>query len=543
MKDQYKYFRIEARELLEGLSRATLRLERGDEPAEALAQLLRLAHTLKGAARVVKQGAIADCAHAIEEVFAPYRESERAISPECTDRALHLLDKVAAQLRLLDAPKASIASETTRPVGEEAVYETVRVEIEEMDRLLDGVTEAAVQIRGLRAELETLEEARRTAIHLSEAMQPGADGHAKNGYERGRNGAEMRAEAAQLETRLARLRRNLKSGIDQVEAEFTQVWDAANRLRLAPAATVFPVLERAVRDASQSLGKQARFSPTGGTSRLDAHVLGALRDALLHLVRNAVAHGIETPAERVDKKKEACGVVSLRIEQRGTRMLFVCEDDGRGVDLGALRRVAVERGMLGASEAESFGMNEAAKLMMQGGVSTAGTADEISGRGIGLDVVREVVARLKGALEMRSEPGAGTTVEIAVPVSLSSLTALEVTASGVTAAIPLDATAKTMRVADGDIARTAGRDSLVCNGQAIPFLSLSRVLGKPESERVKRGFRPVVVLSTQQGRAAVGVDRLVGISTVVVRPLGLGVARERHGRHGRCKANRWRACR
>jgi two-component system chemotaxis sensor kinase CheA len=543
MKDQYKYFRIEARELLEGLSRATLQLERGEQCAESLAELLRLAHTLKGAARVVKQSEIADCTHALEEVFAPYRESERAIPAERIDRALQLLDKVAVQLSLLDlaradaakgdgakgeVAKSGAAGETKRMAGEDAAYETVRVEVEEMDRLLDGVTEAAVQIRGLRAELETLEEARRTANRLSEHMQPGADGPAKNGYERGRNGAELRGEAGELETRLARLRRNLGSGIDQVEAEFTQVWDAANRLRLASAATVFPALERAVRDASQSLGKQARFAPSGGASRLDAHVLAALRDALLHLVRNAVAHGIEMPAERVARKKEVCGVVSLRIEQRGTRMLFVCEDDGRGVDLEALRRVAVERGILAAGKTEGFGMKEAAKLMMQGGVSTAGTADEISGRGIGLDVVREVVARLKGTVELQSEPGLGTKVAIGVPVSLSSLAALEVTASGVTAAIPLDATAKTMRVADGEIARAAGRESLVCNGQAIPFLSLSRILGKPESERAKRGFRPVVVVvSPQGGRAALGVDRLVGISTVVVRPLANRVVAEK----------------
>jgi two-component system chemotaxis sensor kinase CheA len=135
VKDQYKYFRIEARELLEGLGQAVLELERGGSRKEVLGRLLRLAHTLKGASRVVKQPEIAECAHSIEDAFAPYRDGNEVIPQERTNEVLELLDTIAARVAALDSPSAEPQRETSRPAGEE-IFETVRVEIEEMDRLL-----------------------------------------------------------------------------------------------------------------------------------------------------------------------------------------------------------------------------------------------------------------------------------------------------------------------------------------------------------------------------------------------------------------------
>src|SRR5277367_473467 len=168
-KDQYKYFRIEARELLEGLNRSVLELERGGDRKEALARLLRLAHTLKGASRVVKQPGIAECAHALEDAFAPYRDAHEAIPQECTNQALGLLDTMAAKVAALDSSSAQPQTETPRPASEE-IFETVRVEVEEMDRLLEGASEASVQLRALRRELDTLDRARQLAGNLLDSV-------------------------------------------------------------------------------------------------------------------------------------------------------------------------------------------------------------------------------------------------------------------------------------------------------------------------------------------------------------------------------------
>src|SRR5713101_21098 len=516
-KDQYKYFRIEARELLEGLNQAVLELERGGSRKEVLGRLLRLAHTLKGASRVVKQPGIAECAHAIEDAFAPYRDGHEVIPQERTNQVLGLLDTIAGKVASLDMSLEEAQGETPRPAGEE-LFETLRVEIEEMDRLLEGVSEASVQLRALRRELDTLDRARQRAGNLldSVSLQLKIE---TNGNRWMGNGSKVRTTAEDLRTYLERLGRNLSIGVDQVEAEFTQVRDATNRLRLLPAANVFSSLERAVRDAARSLHKEVMFEAFGGTNRLDAHVLTALRDALLHVVRNAVAHGIEHSQERLAAKKPAQGRVELRVEQRGTRVAVVCHDDGRGIDVEAIRRVAIRRGLVAASDATSLGLEEAVKIIMKGGVTTTGAVDEVSGRGIGLDVVRETAARLKGDVAVRSEAGKGTTLEICVPVSLSSLAALEVDAGGAVAAFPLDSVRRVLRLSDHDIARSPSGDSIAHDGKVIPFVHLSRALRWTAVPRRKGKAWSAVIVAGSSGLAAVGVDRLRGAASVVVRPL------------------------
>src|SRR6266852_3306874 len=486
-KDQYKYYRIEARELLEGLNQAVLELERGGSRKEVLGRLLRLAHTLKGASRVVKQSGIAECAHAIEDAFSPYRDGHEVIPQERTNQVLGLLDTIAGKVASLDMSLAELRGETPRPAGEE-LFETVRVEIEEMDRLLEGVSEASVQLRALRQEFDTLDRARQLAGNLldSVSMQVKVE---TNGNRWMGNNSKVRTTAEDLRTCLERLGRNLSIGVDQVEAEFTQVRDAANRLRLLPASSVFSSLERAVRDAAQSLHKEVLFESLGGANRLDAHVLAALRDALLHVVRNAVAHGIEYPQERLSAKKPAQGRVELRVEQRGTRVAFLCHDDGRGIDVEAVRQVAIRRGLVAASDVASLGLEDAVKII------------------------------IKGEVAVRSEAGKGTTLEICVPVSLSSLAALEVDAGGIVAALPLDSVRQTLRLANHDIAHSAEKDSIVYEGELIPFLSLPRALRKKDADDQKRQFWSVIVLEGSSGAAAIGVDRLLGTANVVVRPL------------------------
>jgi two-component system chemotaxis sensor kinase CheA len=515
-KDQYKYFRIEARELLEGLNQAVLDLERGERGTDLVGRLLRLAHTLKGASRVIKQPGIAELAHSIEDAFAPYRDGHGTIPQACTNQALGMLDKIAVKVASLDSPSAEPTGQTQQPAPEE-FFETVRVDIEEMDTLLDGVSEASVQITALRREVATLERARLLAGNLLENVaQHGAEA---NGTGWNTTTAKTRAMAEELRNHLERLERDFAARIDQVETEFRQVRDATYRLRLLPAATVFAPLERAVRDAAQALHKEVLFESVGGTSRLDAHVLAALRDALPHVVRNAVAHGIEPRHERAAAGKPLQGRVELRVERRGNRMAFICTDDGRGIDLEAVRRAAVRRGLVAASDAASLGLEEVVQIIMKGGVTTMSTVDEVSGRGIGLDVVRETATRLKGEVNVRSETGRGTSLEICVPVSLSSLTALEVDAGGVIAALPLDAVRQTMRAADHDIVRSSEKDSIVYEGKVIPFLALERALRNKNMADSKRHFWSTVILEASCGVAAIGVDRLLGTASVVVRPL------------------------
>lgn len=517
-KDPYKYFRIEGRDLLNGLNQTILALDKGGRTSELVAQVLRLAHTLKGAARIVKQAEIAETAHAIEGLFAPWREQQEKLPRELIDQVLKMLDLIAGKLSSLEPAREETAKQTAKqaaaPAGEE-FYETVRVEVQEVDALLDSVAETSIQLSALRQESENVGRARQLAGTLLEclAQKPAID----SGWISLQAKARLLAE--QLRGQLESIDCTLSNRIDQIATDFAQVRDATNHLRLLPADLAFSSLERAVRDAAQSLHKEVSFESVGGDNRLDAHVLVSLRDALQHMVRNAVAHGIESPSERAAAGKPVRGRVALRVERRGNRLAFICQDDGRGIDIEAIRRAAIERGLVSAANANSLGFDAAIQIIMKAGVSTRGAVDEISGRGIGLDVVRETTERLRGEVTVHSEFGVGTSIEICVPVSVSALTALQVDADGAVMFVPLHAVHEILRVREADIVQSGGKASLVYNGTVIPFLSLNTALGRKTSPRRKPMIRSAVVIEASAGVAAIGVDGLLGATGIVIRPL------------------------
>jgi two-component system chemotaxis sensor kinase CheA len=513
-KDPYRYFRGEARELLHGLSEGILALERGEVGREHVGNLLRLVHTLKGAARVVKLAELARMAHALEDLLVPYRERGGPVARPHVDDLLRLLDEMGSQLAKLDAaPTPEAGQAGVRRTAPRQALDTVRVEVEEMDRLLEGVTEATVQLNGLRRASETMARAKEIATTLAELLAPSRRADASDLPSR------ASALAEELRDCLARLHDGVASAVGQVSRELSQVREAADRLRLLPASVIFGPLERAVRDAATQGGKKVSFEATGGEGRIEAHVLAAVHDALLHVVRNAAAHGIESEQERARAGKSAVGIVRLEVERRGSKIAFTCHDDGRGIDVNALRREAVRTGALSPSAASATTDDDLFRILLQGGLSTTSTVTEVSGRGIGLDVVRETASRLQGSVTIRSEAGLGTRLELCVPVSLSSFSVLVVEAGGVSAVLPLDAVTRTIRLDSSEIAHTPTGDSIVQEGVVIPFAPLAKALRRPTGPARGHRIWSTVIVRSGEARAAFGVDRLLGTATAVVRPL------------------------
>ncbi|HEX7602066.1 MAG TPA: response regulator [Polyangiaceae bacterium] len=510
-KDPYKYFRTEARELLDGLGQGVLQLEKGATP-DVVARLLRLAHTLKGAARVVKQPTIAEDAHAIEDALEPLRDLASAVPRERIDHVLRLLDAIGVRLGELDAPVDGAAPAVPRAPVDES-FLTVRADIAEMDALLDSIAETSVQLRAMRRAMGVLERAR----HLAELLVDQTAPSLSRDLPRGGISSRVRSLAEELRSLVTGLEATLPSSVDQVEREMRQVRDAAEGLRLLPASSAFASLERTTRDAAHSLGKQAAFEAKGGDVRLDAHVLGVVQAALVQMVRNAVAHGIESEAARTKAGKAPRGRVELEVLRRGNRIAFICRDDGAGIDLEAVRRVAKARG-LAPSEVNDLGAEGLVGLLLEGGLTTSVAVTEVSGRGVGLDVVRAAAARLGGQVTVATEPGRGTTIELVVPVSLSSVDALLVQAGGVVAAIPLDAVRRTLRLDVADVVR-AGGTSVVHEGEMIPFVPLSRPLRAAALPAPALRMSSAVVVEGANARVALGVDRLLGTARVVMVPL------------------------
>jgi two-component system chemotaxis sensor kinase CheA len=516
-KDLYRYFRIEAKEIVEQLSRGVLDIEQGACGKELVGQLLRLAHTLKGAAHVVKQAKIASLAHQLEDTLVIYQSGE-AIPRHHAGAMLSLVDGMTAQLAELGSERPQSVDHPAPALPEEA-FDSIRVELGDMDVLLEGVVESSVRLASLKAKLTTVEHAADLSTLLLSLLSTRA---ADIGSERAAVSlAKGRVIAADLQTILSPLSRSLVSNVEQVEREVAQLRDTASQLRLVPASAVFAPLRRTVRNIAQSLGKQVEFVTTGGEHRLDAHVLAAVRDALLQIVRNAVAHGIESPAERAAVGKTALGEVSLQVRRSGNRVVFTCEDDGRGFDVLALRRAVVTRGIVPAAEAEVLNAEGVFRLLLRGGrgISTSDAVTEVAGRGIGLDVVRETAVRLNAEVALRTVPGGGSVVEISVPVSLLSLSAVMAESGGLGVSLPMDAVRQTLWLAETDVVRSPDGDSIVFDGKTIPFLPLARALGQTSlPQRAEKRF-PAVVVRSGAEHAAVGVDRLAGTATVLLRPI------------------------
>jgi two-component system chemotaxis sensor kinase CheA len=507
-RDPYEYFRVEARELLSGLASGILQLEKRATP-ETTASLLRLAHTLKGAARVVRQPRMADQAHAIEEALAPIRDASALVTRELVERILGLTDEIGAGLAALDAPPTSTAPPATQT---EDLAKLTRGGAAEIDAVLDRLGEARVQVHGLRMSLNGIGHARRLseAITVSLARRPSPA--------TGTTGTKAGELADELHSNLGRIERHLASAVEQVERELREAREAAERLRLRPASDLFTSLERVTRDAAMALGKEATFTTRGDDVQLEPAGLAIVRGALIQVVRNAVAHGIEPVSERVRCGKPRAGRVELVVSRRGNQAVFTCRDDGRGIDVDALRALAERRGLLTPGSAP-LATSDVLRLLLGGGLTTARTVTHAAGRGVGLDVVRAAAEKLGGGVTIETEQGRSTNLTIVVPLSLSAIDALVVEDDELCAAIPLGAIRRTARIDAHQIARTHGGESIVLEGDVIPYASLAGSLGRVTRRLPRGGARSVVVVQGRDATVALGVDRLRGVATVIARPL------------------------
>jgi two-component system chemotaxis sensor kinase CheA len=498
--DPYKYFRLEARELLEQLGSGTLELEKTGDTA-VVQRLLRVAHTLKGAARVVRLPEIAEHAHALEEALAPYRDGAAPVAADRIQQLYAIVDAIGTCVTQLDRPAAAPKAAPSEPSWS---GNAIRADLAEMDHLLYTVVETHARVAALRATSAELTEARNLTEQLEAQLSPRRQDAIDH--------ASARALAAQLADRIKRCERTFETSLAHVNRELGQVRDASEQLRLVAAGAVFSSLERTLRDTAHELGKTVVFEGRGGEVRIDAHVLAGVQAALVQLARNAVAHGIETPRVRATRGKPDAGKVTVEIARRGRRVVFACQDDGGGLDLDAVRAAAKKRGL----SLEGGDAGELVQLLLRGGISTSQSVTEVAGRGVGLDVVREVAERLGGEVTVQTGP-AGTRFELALPISLTSVEALVVESAGLTAAIPVAAVRQTTYVRTAEISRSASGESLLVNGSVVPFLRISTALRASDTKH--RSTWMAIVIEHDKRVAVIGVERLSGISDIVIRPL------------------------
>lgn len=292
------------------------------------------------------------------------------------------------------------------------------------------------------------------------------------------------------------------------------------RLRMVPLAQLSSRLHRAVRVTAEQEGKQVDLEIEGEAVELDKTVLEELADPLLHLLRNAVSHGIEPAALRLATAKPARGRIRVQAVYEGAQVTVRVADDGAGMDPQGLVAAAVAAGRLSEAEAATLSDDQAIELAFLPGLSTAGALSEVSGRGVGLDVVRAGAHRAKGTVSVRSSPGRGTTFAIRLPMSLAVARVLMVRANGESFAMPLSAVAQILRIERSGVERLGREPVLPLDGKFYPFLHLGRRLGLGGAADESSPQVPVLILAFGDRRAAIAIDQVGQAREVVVKPLG-----------------------
>lgn len=383
---------------------------------------------------------------------------------------------VPLQKKVEDEPPEAFADDD---LSLRSVSRTVRVDISKLDHVMNIVGELIIE----RTHLEAL--ARRTdAQHGRAASQE-----------------------------LSKIARNIDRKLEDLQKSVIDV-------RMVPVGQVYAKLTRTVRKIARELGKEIELSLRGEDTELDKMMIEELTDPLMHIIRNAIDHGIESSEERVAAGKSPTGRITLDAYQKGNSVVIDVSDDGRGIDPERIRKVAVSRGLLAPNE--TIDEMRTHELMFAPGFSTASQVSEISGRGVGLDVVRRNIQDLKGAIDLLSTPGEGTTFRISLPITLAIIQALIVRTAGETFAIPLTSVDESLRIYTRDIATVERKEVVSLRDFTLPLLRLSDAFGLEETRNTADPDAKWFVVVARAGERLVGllVDTLVRQQEIVIKSIG-----------------------
>jgi two-component system chemotaxis sensor kinase CheA len=410
-----------------------------------------------------------------------------AVSAEATsirnaDLVLRVLDQLLASVAS-DWPQADSIQDTgsaAAPAGELPAIRTLRIEEAKVDRLLDVAGELIV--------------AKNTMNDLA---------------------ARIGAELGEVE--IARAIRNQTAMIDRLVG---QTHHSAVQLRMVRLAQAFRRLPRVVRDVSHELGKRAELSMKGEATEADKSVVDAIFEPLLHVLRNALDHGIESPEERRSSGKPEQAEISLSALRHGEHIVIELGDDGRGIDPAAVRRKAREQSLIGDEEARELSDDQAIQLVFAEGLSTAAKVSQVSGRGIGLAAVRATVERLGGGVSIASQPGRGTTVRLTLPLSMAFMRIMTIHAGGEVFGVPIEAIAETVRLPRAQILQIKSGEAFVLRDRVVPTCRLDRLLELPNAGLRDHGNDALILVTDAGGQTAgLEIDSIGERLDVVVKPM------------------------
>ncbi|MCF2514054.1 chemotaxis protein CheA [Sphingomonas sp. G124] len=496
MDDLIADFVAECREMLEALGGEIVAWEANPDDRARLDSIFRFVHTVKGNCGFFDFPRLEALSHAAEDALADCRTGRRAPDATLVSAVLAIIDRIGEMIAAIDAgeelpegddsslidalaPGAEgAAAQAATPAAMEAGLKgtstprTIRLSVELLDRVMSGVSDMVLA----RNEL---------ARRLREA--PG----------------EVEVDGA----------------FERLSGIIAEMRDAITRTRMQRIENLFVALPRMVRDLSAELGKQVLVDIDGGDVELDREMIEMIRDPLTHIIRNAVDHGIELPAERMKSGKREIGLLSVSARQSGNQILIEIADDGKGIEASKLVDKAVANGVIERDAAQKMTRGEQLALIFEAGLSTAQSVTAISGRGVGMDVVRSNVERIGGVVEVDSTPGKGTRMILRVPLTLTIIPALTVSIGTQHFAIPRSAIEEIVRANGSSVTleKIGGAGVATIRGRRVPEVALADILGLPSS--MEDNERTLVVLRPAGGDVyALAVDRIHDHEELVVKP-------------------------
>jgi two-component system chemotaxis sensor kinase CheA len=544
----------ESSDLLQRLGEQLVELERRPDDRDLLNAVFRGFHTIKGGAGFFGLAAMVALCHASEDVFNALRAGRKTLTPDIMDVVLEALDDVRA---MLDA----VAQDTAMPAAREDLVERLHACAEadaapapvvetkaaapagaaglapsapdpfddgEFDKLLDQL-HGTGQVPGA-AGPATPSPAPVAAAPPAPAPRAAAAGHDQPPAETTvRIDTERLDHVMNLVGELVLVRNRLKTfgaapGQEVLRKSFSELdvitaglQSSIMQMRMQPIRKLFSRFPRLVRETARKLDKQVEVETVGDSTELDKSLVEALNDPLVHMVRNAVDHGIESPALRTAGGKPACGKLILGAEQAGDHILITVRDDGGGIDPERLRRKAVEKGLIDASAAANMSQEETLQLIFLPGLSTKEQVSDLSGRGVGMDVVRSNIAALNGQVQIESAVGRGTTFYIRVPLTLAIQPVLMVSLARRLFALPLQPVQDVFFLDETRVRRLDRWDAVLYRNETLRLVRLSRWIGTGVDDPTAQH---VVVVNVAGDRFGLVVGQVRGREEIVVKPLG-----------------------
>jgi len=510
-------FLKEAQEHLESLQANLLVLEKEPGNKPLIHELLRNAHTLKGSARMLGFEDISVIGHRMEDFLREMEDGDRSVDAASIDLLLQGTDAITRMT-------GALAKGTASPIDLERY-------IVAFDQ---GVSTAEAILEAPKAETEVFGDTIRTSVKTLDSVV-NLLGELIINKKRFEDKSEELKSIGRTSggtvssSRLMEFQQALEEDVLYLGYIIQELHAEAMALRMLPLRTITEGFVRMVRDLSKAQGKEIDLEIRGEHIEVDRLLLESLKPMFLHMLTNAVDHGIELPEERVARGKPAKGTIRLTAHHEGNNVVIEIRDDGSGMDPRKIKATALRRGVIDKDEAEMLKDEEALYLTLRQGFSTSEIVTDISGRGVGMDVVKMNIEKVKGNLILKSEVGAYTEIQLTLPLTLAVIDALMISCSGEQYAIPLSSVQETLKIRSSDIATVAGKEVLTVRNSTVPLFSLAQILGLDEQEKKIAGGKLAAIILKQRDQViACTIDKSHGTSEIVVKSLGGQLRKVRH---------------